>query len=286
MRIDLNRLVQRDDHGQVSRNVGTRRMAGPLVLLSAFVLVAPASAAPITYGNFVGTHVIYGAVTEDSADPLPLFGAPTITGDLLDFAALSFDAASIGGGSASTIGTLSFTITAKPGSRIEKIVLTDAGDTTLIGNVPLDTLDTWSRAGTNFSNGAITISEVDFVAISPIVIPFNVTHSPSGGSFFLGTDGGGGPIYQTAFTGSATLEVAQFLMILSVPFTFGATSATVDWETPIQANSEAGTAAFISTNGVSVMTSVTRVRREVPEPVTLSLLAIGLCGVAARRFGA
>ena len=258
-------------------------MAGPLLLLVACVFVTPASASPITYGNFAGTHVVYGAVTEDSADPLPVFGAPTITGNLLDFAALSFDAASIGGGSAPTTGTLSFTVTAKSGSRIEKIVVMDAGHTTLIGTVPLNTLDTWSQVGTSFANGAITISEVDFVGISPIVIPFHVTHSPSGGSFFLGTDGGGGPSYQTAFSGSATLEVEQFLIILGIPFTFGATEAGVVWETSILANSQAGTSAFIAINGVSVATSVTRVRSEVPEPATLALAGFGLASVMTVR---
>ena len=51
------------------------------------------SAAPINYGNFNGTNVMYLGVTEDSStDPTPLFGPPTVTNDSLSFNPVSFGA--------------------------------------------------------------------------------------------------------------------------------------------------------------------------------------------------
>ena len=43
--------------------------------------------AQINYGSHMGTHVTYVNVTEDSGEdePLPLFGAPTVTGNSIDF---------------------------------------------------------------------------------------------------------------------------------------------------------------------------------------------------------
>src|SRR3712207_4160532 len=64
-------------------------------------LTAPAGAAQINYGTFMGTHVIYTNITEDTgaSEPLPLFGPPTVTGDSIDFNPVGFDAASTNIGS-------------------------------------------------------------------------------------------------------------------------------------------------------------------------------------------
>ena len=47
--------------------------------------LANVEAAPITYGDFAGSTVMYLDVTENtnSGDTLPLFGAPTVAGDVL-----------------------------------------------------------------------------------------------------------------------------------------------------------------------------------------------------------
>ena len=65
---------------------------------SAFLLIATAMCrtslgAAINYGSFMGTDVTYVDVTESSAtDPVPLFGAPSVSGNSIDFNPVGFDA--------------------------------------------------------------------------------------------------------------------------------------------------------------------------------------------------
>src|SRR5687768_1297196 len=167
--------------------------------------------AQINYGTHMGTHVTYVNVTEDSGadEPLPLFGPPTVTGDSIDFNPVGFDAASSGPGSDITDSNLVFMVTAKSGSRIQSIVLSEAGDTTLAGIVTPGSMGTASAV---FASGVLDIHEVNFQGINHISVPFALTFSPSGGTYFLGTDGGGGPIFNTQWTGSVTLDVEAILL--------------------------------------------------------------------------
>src|SRR5687767_4233686 len=56
-------------------------------VLAMALMSRAATAASISYGNHMGTHVTYVGVTESniSADAVPLFGPPTVTGDSMDF---------------------------------------------------------------------------------------------------------------------------------------------------------------------------------------------------------
>src|SRR5688500_6971597 len=86
------------------------------VLLAACLLLVfisqPSVGAQINYGSHMGTHVTYVNVTEDSGEdePLPLFGAPTVTGNSIDFNPVGFDAASSDGGSDITDSNLVFMV--------------------------------------------------------------------------------------------------------------------------------------------------------------------------------
>src|SRR5688500_12976431 len=100
-------------------------------------------------------------------------------------------------------------VTAKSGSRISSVTLTEAGDTTLDGNVAPGSMGTASAV---FASGVLEIHEVDFMGINHISVPFSFTFSPSGGTYFLGTDGGGGPIFNTQWTGSVTLDIDAILI--------------------------------------------------------------------------
>jgi hypothetical protein len=244
----------------------------------------PAMALPISYGDFVGTHVTYFNVTEDPAGLVPLFGTPTVSGNSIAFNPASFAATSAGGSADSAASSLTFTVIAALGSRIGDITLDEVGDTTLTGNTALGSLATRSQA---VASGTFAIHEVDFVPISAISIPFSLVFSPSGGSFFLGTDGGGGPLYHTAFSGNATLDVETILAALSVPFEFGATKVSIEWTPTLEALSESGTASIIGVQGFVATTTTIRVREEdpvpVPEPVSLALTGLGLAALALRR---
>jgi hypothetical protein len=205
------------------------------VLLS-LGIARPLDAAQINYGSHMGTHVTYVNVTEDSgAEPLPLFGAPTVTGNSIDFNPVGFDATSANGGSDLTDSNLSFTVAARSGSRIERITFSESGDTTLAGNVAPGSMDT---ATATFLSGVLDIHEVDFAGINHISVPFSMTFSPSGGTYFLGTDGGGGPLYNTQWTGSVSIPVEDILIANGFTNFGGATRVSVDLDNTLSAVSQ------------------------------------------------
>ncbi len=80
----------------------TQRLQGMVLLLAAIAFsVAQTSvqAAAINYGDFSGSTVMYLGVTEKANSPVnaePLFNAPTIVGDELDFNPSGFSAQSSG----------------------------------------------------------------------------------------------------------------------------------------------------------------------------------------------
>jgi hypothetical protein len=249
------------------------------VLLGFFACLAPADAAQINYGTHMGDDVVYVNVSEDSGpSPLPLFGAPTVTGNSIDFSPLGFDATSSGVGSQITDSNLSFMIVAKPGHRIEEVFFSEAGDTTQAGNVAPGSMGTSTAV---FASGVLDIQEVDFVGIDHISVPFAMTFTPSGGTYFLGTDGGGGSIFHTIWTGSLTISVADILVANGYAPSQGATKVTLDLDNTLVAVSESGTSAFIAKKDFGGITTTTR--GEVPEPAAAVLLALGVAPAFAPR---
>jgi hypothetical protein len=242
----------------------------------------------------MGTHVTYVNVTEDSGEEaLPLFGAPTVTGNSIDFNPVGFDAASSNGGTDITDSNLVFMVTAKSGSRISELVFSEAGDTTLAGNVAPGSMTTSTAV---FATGVLDIHEVDFVGINHISVPFSFTFTPSGGTYFLGTDGGGGPVFHTQWSGSVTLDIDSILAangIIVPPGPVdpegGATKISIDLDNTLVAVSQDGTSSVISKKDFGGITIRTNVRTEpggdpeIPEPTAFVLAALGLVGVIARR---
>jgi len=256
--------------------------AGAVLLLLAGG--SPALAAQINYGTFMGTNVTYVNVTEDtgSDEPLPLFGAPTVTGNSIDFNPTGFDATSAGEGSDITDSNLVFMVRAKPLVGIQSVILSEAGDTTQAGNVTPGSMGTATAV---FASGVLDIHEVDNIGINHISVPFSLTFSPSGGTYFLGTDGGGGPIFNTQWTGTATLPVEDILTANGVPFTIGATKISIDLDNTLVAVSERATSAVIGKKdfgGVSITVII-------PEPASFGLAGLGaavLLAPARRRAAA
>lgn len=107
----------------------------------AFVAVgmyAVNAAAVVNYaGPFVGTDVTYTDVEEASADPIedpePLYGAPQVLGNILDFnpSAAAFAASSPPPDN--TDGSLRFTITSNNGNAIPEITVREGGDYQFLG---------------------------------------------------------------------------------------------------------------------------------------------------------
>jgi hypothetical protein len=270
----------------------------PLCAALLTLLAQPSLAAQINYGSHMGTHITFVNVTEDSgaSEAIGLFGAPTVTGNSMDFNPTGFDATATGVASDITDSNLVFMVTAKSGSRIRSITLSESGDTTLAGNVTPGSMDTASAV---FGSGVLDIHEVDFSGINHISVPFSFTYNPSGGTYFLGTDGGGGPIFNTQWNGSVTLDVEAILIANGFTITpgvidpdNGATKISIDLDDTLIAVAQQGTTSLISKKDFSARAIRANVPSEpgggvepVPEPGTLALAAFTALGllVAYRR---
>lgn len=259
--------------------VGGRRLAkltlAAGMFLLALVACQPLFAVPINYGTFVGNTIEYVDVTEDSnsGDPLPLFGAPTVSGDSIDFNPVGFNAASTNGGADITDSNLAMGIYALAGSAINNVSFTEAGDTTMAG---IGTDNTLTRVT---ADGILNIYEVDGVGMFVAPIPIALTFTPSNGDYKLLTDAGGGPFYHTQWSGSLFLDLDAILAANSVPFTYGVTKLSINIDNTLTAVSQTGTTALIAKKnfgGVSITVNV-------PEPASLALVALGLLGLAVGR---
>jgi len=246
-----------------------------LVAGSVAILVgASAHAVPINYGDFVAINVKYTQVTEDSGtDAPPLFGAPVLAGDGLDFNPVSFNAnASGAGGVDITDGTLTFGVEAKPNRLVDGLAFSEAGDFTLAG---------FGGIGTFASVTAdlyIDIIEIDNVSVTAIPIITAMVFTPSNGDWDLLNDGPG-PAVHGSYTGGVTVDLTQVLIDEGVLFTNGVTGVTVTLDNTLVALSESGTESFIAKKdfeGFSVAPII-------PEPSTGLLLGLGLVAVAGAR---
>jgi len=249
-----------------------------IAALSAVLAAAPALA-QINYGNFIGDTVDYLQVTEDAnsaGDAPPLFGPPAVSGDSIDFDPVGFAASTTGGGVDVTEGQLKFTVMAHPFSVISTLTFAEAGDVTLVG---FDDDTTFASVGTTIF---IDVTEVDFqpinvASLNGLVIPF----SPSGGTYGMGTDGGGGPLYSTPWEGSVLVDINSILTANGVPFEFGATKIDVNLDNTLTALSQVGTSATIAkknANGIVITANA-----PIPEPSACLLAALGLAGVLVHR---
>lgn len=247
------------------------RLTRNLFLLSAAALVtlalASGASATINYGDFVGTNVTFNAVSETSTfgDPEPLFGAPLVSGDQLLFFPANFSATAAGAGDFDLTGAqLQTRITSHDAlTTIDTLSINEAGDTMLAGT---GTADTYTFIGIA---GQITVLSTTSGPTVPVIIPFVGTISP-GDTFTLPTDAG-----TTTWSGGFTVDIAAI-----VP---NATDVMLSFDNNMFAYSEDGTVATIQKKVVGGPVIAVEV---IPEPATLSMVALGLFGLAlvGRRY--
>ncbi|MFV2066635.1 MAG: PEP-CTERM sorting domain-containing protein [Pirellulales bacterium] len=257
-------------------SVQCQRVASLLGFACLVLVPSLVQAAPINYGDFMGDTVRFLDVTEDSVtDPnTALYGAPTVTGNSLDFDPVSFNAFATGaGGLDLTDGTLSLVIEAKPGQGILSLVFNEAGDYTLLGFGSDNTLA--SVRAPFFIN----ILEVDGTPIQPINIQAVMEVAPDNGQYRL-VEQGGGPLQQGNWTGKLMVDVAQEITDAGHSFLRGATKLSVTLDNTLSALSEEGTSAFIAKKDFGG-TSITVIGGEIPEPSTVVLLLAGMLGITA-----
>ena len=235
----------------------------------------PADAAAINYGDFSGTTVDFLNVTEDSGtDPTPLYGAPSVFGDTLDFNPVSFNASATGAAGVNlTDGTLALMMKSKPGNFIDKVLFDEAGDVTLVG---FGGIGTFASVSANFN---VEIQEVDGVGIGSILIQVPMVFTPSGGTYDLAADGGGGPLYNAAWSGSLMVDLTQALIDNNIPYVNGVTKISVVFDNTLTALSENGTSSYIAKKDVGGVGITV-----VPEPAAIGLLTLGgLCMLGRRN---
>lgn len=238
------------------------------VVAIGMLVVSVAQGVPINYGNFHGVSVVYQQVTEDSTtDPTPLYGAPSISGDSLNFSPVSFGASATGaGGIDLTDGTLATSLVSIAGYYIEKIQFSERGDYTLFGN------------GTTNTNATVTnsmfirITHATGGDITPVTATVNMTFNPSDGTYDLVNDPGIGIIWQ----GDTLVDIDAMLAAAG----YGdrkATKVDITIDNTLAVLSEAGTTAYIKKKQAEGVT-ITAI---VPEPATIGLLLLG--GLWLRR---
>ncbi|HUV39756.1 MAG TPA: PEP-CTERM sorting domain-containing protein [Planctomycetota bacterium] len=231
------------------------------VTLMGLALGSASFAGSITYGDFVGANVLYSSVVEESTtDPVPLYGAPIVSLNALVFSPTSFGSSSSNGGSDITDSQLTMTITAKQGSCIDIIRVTEEGDYTLVGT---------GTSATSANVGAsvfVTVLEINGSAITPFVISDNLIFTPSGGTYNLADDGPG-----IAIKWQGVLELTNLLA--GRGYEGCATKVNFTMNNTLSTSSEEGTSAFIKKKSTIIDT---------PEPMTMLLVAFG-AGVAVLR---
>jgi hypothetical protein len=260
-----------------------RKFCAAFALCSLAVLVIGQSAlATINHGNFVGTDVTFGNVSETSTfgDPEPLFEAPTVGGNSLFFSPSNFTAETNGvGGFDSTGALLQTMITATSLSTIDVLNFQEFGDATLIGAASAGTGVFASLAG------FVTVHEVNGLPITPLVIGFNAGGLVNG-SFTPGTLGTTGLDRNTnggttLWNGQLSIDIAAALVLAGhAP---AATRVELALDNDLYAYSEfASNSAKIQKKAVSGPTIIITV---IPEPGTAALLGLGLVAMTLRARG-
>jgi hypothetical protein len=231
----------------------TTLLAGILLLLLTFLIVAPAGATEY-YGDYSGTTMDFldvNETTNTAGDPDDLFGAPMVIQDRLLFFPTAYSSGSSNGSADTTSGTLQVTIQAKAGFFIETVRIAEFGDYSLTGS---------GGGGTQAQiSGLLAVTamtglggiETDFQSDL-----FDV--SPEAGPVSLN--------WEVDFTG------------------LGVTMAMLSFNNNLQTSSEAGTTAFIQKkviNGPAVAVAINSM--PVPLPSALVLLGSGLIGLPVVR---
>lgn len=231
------------------------------------VLVAePTSskAAAYSYGDFLGSTIIFQGVTESSAtDGGPLFGTPIIAGDTLDFNPQGFAAFSQGGGVDLTDGQLNFLIKATEGNSISQLHFYEVGDFSLAGT---GTGGTKVAVATSFF---LDILSVDGVSINPVSLTGSMVFTPNAnGQFDLVSNSGIGLFW----SGGINFDINAALDANSISYTSGATEIRVNLDNTLLAVSESGSVAYIAKKGFDGVGFTV----SVPEPSSMTIALLGM----------
>lgn len=217
-----------------------------LFVLAIIASITATGMGAIVYPNVSGPNVSFTQITEDSVtSTLPLFGAPTLIGDKLMFFPTRFASNSVNDQANTTSGTL-------------KLVANALAANAFIQNITIQEFGDWMLTGTGNASanvaGLLTVTDLDTSSV--FTAPLTVTPD---GPFSLPNNSG-------QFQAAAAINL---------PFDLGAGTGTkraqIVFNNNLQTVAGPGTAAFIQKKviagpGVIIV---------IPEPATMSLLAVG-----------
>ncbi len=256
-------------------------MAASLAV-AVFWLLTPAvsHATVINYPNMSGASVDFTAISENTHEPgpNPLFGAPVVAGDALDFTPINFAASAL---TPSTFdfhdGFLTFMAVAKAGNTIQNIQFGEGGALSVVGSGSDDTF--------------VNVSAVGFVKVlqidgAPLPVNTAIPQIPITLTFSFGNLGDGswgrssdGFANGQIWTGGQLINITQELIDRGIPFVQGATKVTIALDNALYAQSSATGGAYIDKKDYFTVTFNT------PEPTSCLLAAFGLVAglVVSRR---
>ena len=216
------------------------------------------------YGMLNGVSVDYLDITESNDGSGPLFGAPAIAGDTLDFDPIGFAASS--SGNSLVDGQLNFAVKSKSATPISKLVLDESGDFTLQG---LGNASAQATVGTTVQVKVVEVGGVaQFIDGGQFTMTFTPVGSGGNGSFKLPGDAG----TAVPWKGHLDIDVSAISP--------NATKIEVVLDNALTALGADGGVARIAKKDFSGLVI------NLPEPSAASLVLVLVtgCGMLRRRF--
>lgn len=253
-----------------------------LACLAAVLFVSSQASAAIMYGDFSDIPpgaVMYLDVTESSStDPVPppKYGAPTITGNDLDFNPTGFGASAADGNPSADItdGQLNFTFMTLPGAGLSNLAISESGDFTLFG--------AGGTASTSIAAGIYAEVEISEINQTALANPISITATTQFTTDLVSSPGLNQPWGQVLFVDfgpaliNAGFDPAEDLV----------TKGDVAINDTLVAISEIdpATIAFIAKKDFKITPGgELDPEGEIPEPTALALTLLAVAGLGYRR---